>query len=184
MHAEPARDRHRIDEPREHRPARVAEVVALGEHEPRHPLGRIAFGRARELLRAEAGAIDHRVDARADCGSAPPKCASQPPPDGHQPLDRRVERDDAAAILKVAAQRQHEAVAVDDAGLRRAHRATQASAGSSLLAAAPSMSSTPSTPLICACLRIASSRSISSSLVATTSLPHLRCGTPWEAQNS
>ena len=39
----------------------------------------------------------------------------------HQPLDRRVERDHAAAVLEIAAQRQHVAVAVDDAGLRRAH---------------------------------------------------------------
>ena len=36
MHAEPAVDRRRIDQPRKDRPAGKAEIIALGEHERRH----------------------------------------------------------------------------------------------------------------------------------------------------
>ena len=41
---------------------------------------------------------------------------------GGEPLDRRVERQHAAAVFEVALERQHVAVAVDDAGLRRMER--------------------------------------------------------------
>ena len=51
-------------------------------------------------------------------------------------------------------------------------------------AAAPSIIAKPSTPLASPCLRIASIFATSASSVATISLPHLRCGTPCEAQNS
>src|SRR5207253_7903335 len=37
-------------------------------------------------------------------------------------INARVEGRNAAVILKIAAQRQHETVAVDNAGFRRAHR--------------------------------------------------------------
>ena len=62
--------------------------------------------------------------------------------------------------------------------------ATQFRAGSMARAAAPSIMVKPSTPLIAPCLRIASTLATSVSSVATISLPHLRCGTPCEAQNS
>ena len=62
--------------------------------------------------------------------------------------------------------------------------ATQASAGSIARAAAPSIMAKPSTPLALPCLRMASILATSASSVATISLPHLRCGTPCEAQNS
>ena len=39
-----------------------------------------------------------------------------------------------------------------------------------------------STPLACACARIACSRSVSPGFVATISLPQFRCGTPCSAQ--
>ena len=51
-------------------------------------------------------------------------------------------------------------------------------------AALPPIISTPSTPLLCACAMMVSTLASSASLVATTSLPHLRWPTPWEAQNS
>ena len=62
--------------------------------------------------------------------------------------------------------------------------ATQCTCGSMARAAAPSIMAKPSTPLISPCLRIAVIFATSASSVATISLPHLRCGTPWEAQNS
>ena len=62
--------------------------------------------------------------------------------------------------------------------------ATQASSGSMARAAAPSSIAKPSTPLAWPCLRIASIFATSASSVATISLPHLRCGTPCEAQNA
>ena len=62
--------------------------------------------------------------------------------------------------------------------------AAQESAGSRRRAAAPSISSSPSTPLARPWAWSAASPATSLSCVATMSLPHLRCGTPWEAQNS
>ena len=113
-------DGHRIDQPREYRPAGIAEIISLGEHQPRHPLLRIALGRVRELLRAEAGRVDDGIDRdRLRIGAAEihvPAIRRL-----HHPLDRRVERDHAAVVFEIAAQRQHVAMAVDDAGLRREH---------------------------------------------------------------
>ena len=51
------------------------------------------------------------------------------------------------AILDVALQRQHVAVAVDDAGLGEWNAATHAIAGSIRIASAPSSMRRPSTPL-------------------------------------
>jgi hypothetical protein len=51
-------------------------------------------------------------------------------------------------------------------------------------AALPPIISAPSTPLIWACARMVSTLANSAGLVATTSLPHLRCGTLCEAQNA
>ena len=64
VHPESARHRHRINQPREHRPAGEAEIVALGEHEAWHPLGRVPFGRQRQALGAEPGAVDDRIEAQ------------------------------------------------------------------------------------------------------------------------
>ena len=54
---------------------------------------------------------------------APPKATCHCPPLRLAPVDLRVEGDGAARVLEIAAQRQHVAVAVDDAGLRRMQRA-------------------------------------------------------------
>src|SRR5215813_2043004 len=62
VHPQPARHRHRIDEPREHRAAGEGEIIALGEHQPRHPFGRIALGGPRQALGAEPGTIDHCIE--------------------------------------------------------------------------------------------------------------------------
>ena len=62
VHAEPAVDRRRIDEPRKHRPAGKAEIVALGEDEAGHLVGRIALDAAGKRLSAEARGIHHGVE--------------------------------------------------------------------------------------------------------------------------
>ena len=121
VHAEPARYGHRIDQPGKHRPAGIAEIAPLAEEQPRHPLGRIALGRTAELLGAEPGGVDDGIDGdRCRIGAAEMRLPSAGRP--HEALDRRVERDHAAAILEVALEREHVAMAVDDAGFRRIHR--------------------------------------------------------------
>src|SRR5436853_7106738 len=55
-------------------------------------------------------------------GSAPPKTGLPARGGPHDALDRRIEGDDAAAILEVALQRQHVAMAVDDPRLGRVKR--------------------------------------------------------------
>ena len=107
MRAEPALDRRGIDQLRERRPAGEAEVVALREHETRDARLRISLGRARDPLRAKPGRIDHRIDGDVPA-SAPPKGLPILPP-LLQPFNRCVERDHAAAIFKVAFEREHEA---------------------------------------------------------------------------
>jgi hypothetical protein len=73
---------------------------------------------ARELLRTEAGAIDHRIkDDRLSTETSLPSAR-----DLSEAINARVEGNNAAVILKIAAQRQHETMAVDNAGFRRAHR--------------------------------------------------------------
>ena len=62
VHAEPAVDRRRIDEPRKHRPAGKAEIIALGEDEAGHLVGRIALDAAGKRLSAEARGIHHGVE--------------------------------------------------------------------------------------------------------------------------
>ncbi len=62
--------------------------------------------------------------------------------------------------------------------------AVQASAGSIARASAAVSSRMPSTPFASARALIAARRPLSSSDVATISLPQLRCGTPRAAQNS
>src|SRR5262249_10703945 len=74
-----------------------------------------------QALRAEPGAIDHGIEAEplrlAARERSVPATRSR-----LEALDRARERHHAAAIFKIAAQRQHEAVAIDDAGFRRVHR--------------------------------------------------------------
>ncbi len=62
--------------------------------------------------------------------------------------------------------------------------AVQVSAGSASRAAAPVSISSPSTPFFSPSDAICSILAVSASLVATISLPHLRCGTPWLSQKA
>src|SRR5262249_54944410 len=183
MHAESARHRHGINKPRERCPAGKTEIISLGQQEPRHALGWIALRRARQPLGAAAGTIAHRIEAEplrlATADRGLPAAAR-----GAQPLDRTIECDHAAPVFEVAVQRQHVAVTVDNAGFRRVHRGNAGKRRLETLGRSGVNDLDPSTPLSCACLYTASNRSISPPLVATTSLPHLRCGTPCETPNS
>ena len=119
------------------------------------------------MQRHRRGAADLELDA------------VRPGPGAQQ---RRVEGAGGAGGFRVALQRQHEGVAVDDAGggrqqrrvaaQRRLHRARG-------LAGEDCMSSTP---LASACALIDCSFSVSDGVVATISLPQLRCGTPCSRQ--
>ena len=116
--AKPAIDRGRVDQVPEGRPAGAAEIVAAGEHEGRHPLGRIARGGAGERLRPEACGIHHRIAGKF-AGRRPAEARDPAPLRPRQGLHRRVEGEHPAAILDVAEQRQHQAVAVHDPRPRR-----------------------------------------------------------------
>ena len=118
MHAEPAIDRRRIDQPREDRPSGEGEIVAFGKHERRHFLGRVILDLPRQRLRAEPGGIHHRIEFHGAGVAAAELHFPVRRRVGHA-LDRRFERDAAAAIFQFAPQRQHVAVTVDDAGFRR-----------------------------------------------------------------
>ena len=117
MHAEPAIDRRRVNQPRKHRLSGKAEIVALGENERRHLVGRVTFDAARQRLRAKAGRIDHCVESHRARIAAAELHLPLRRYEGHA-LDRRLERDRAAAILQFAPQRQHVAMAVEHAGFR------------------------------------------------------------------
>src|SRR6202011_5898910 len=89
--------------------------------EPRDTLGRIARRGAGKALRSEAGAIDDGIEQdRLRIAAAEKNLPSA----GRrtEALDRGVKRDDPAVVLEVSAQRQHEAMTIDDAGFQRAHR--------------------------------------------------------------
>ena len=116
MGAEAAVHGRGVDEPREGRAADAAEIVALGVHELRDALGRIALGRPRQRLGAERRRVDDGVEgdlagvvrqSRVPLAVAP-----------RQALDAGVEGKRPAGVLEVALERQHERVAVDDPGLR------------------------------------------------------------------
>ena len=145
MHAEPARHRHRIDQPRKRRPAGEAEIVALGRG-PAAARARPDSPRSRAPSRwAPRPAELITASTVIDCGSAPPKWTSHPP--GictrrsigvlNATTPPRSSRSPCSASMK----RWLSMMPVS--GERIA--ATQASSGSSRLAAAPSMISTPST---------------------------------------
>jgi hypothetical protein len=73
-------------------------------------------------LRAKTGRVDHRVKLNNARIAAAELHLPLPRLKAH-PLDRRFERDHAAAIFQFAPQRTHVSVAVDDAGFRRKQRA-------------------------------------------------------------
>ena len=84
----------------------------------RHAVLRVVFGCKREPLRAVAGSVHHGIDVNRIRLS--PDEMNLPAGAGpHHPFDRRIERDGAATILDITPQREHEAVAVDDACLCR-----------------------------------------------------------------
>ena len=86
----------------------------------RHPVGQEAFRRARQLLRAKASSVHHGVEpyrfgVRPAKMRLPPACVCASK--RHQSFNPCIKGDSAAVILQIAAQREHEAVAVDDPGL-------------------------------------------------------------------
>jgi hypothetical protein len=66
-------------------------------------------------------AIDHGVSVH-DAGIASAETHLPAAAFRREPLDRRLECNDAAGIFEIALQRQHEGMPVDDAGLRRIER--------------------------------------------------------------
>ena len=137
------------------------------------------------MLRATAGApepggIDQEVGSRAHrLVAADVELETRRRPARQQ---RRVEREQRAGVLGVALQRQHEGMAVDDAGRRRQQRRAQFSAGSSARAASPDKDLEVGDAVGPAWARIDCSFSVSAGVVATISLPQLRCGTPCSPQ--
>ena len=117
----PASSGHRIDQAAERPRAGQREVVALAEIRRRHELGVEALKTPRHGRRVQAGAVDHgagqegdrlgAADLELDAVSGDPAA-----------LDRRIEREQRAMVLGIALQREHQAVAVDDAGGRREQR--------------------------------------------------------------
>src|SRR5260370_29019764 len=81
----------------------------------------MALGRPRRARSREAGAIDDRIEAEP-LRLAPADRGLPATAHGPQPLDRAIECDHAATIFETAAQRQHVAVTVDNAGFWRVHR--------------------------------------------------------------
>jgi hypothetical protein len=94
----------------------------LASTSPRHPLGRIALGRARQALRAEASAVDHGIEAEPLRLAARERGVPAAARRGLEALDQALESHHAAAIFEIAAQREHKVVAIDDTGFRRMHR--------------------------------------------------------------
>ena len=122
MHAETARHRHRIDQPRERRAAGQREVVALGVIRGRDAIRRHAGDAAREAGRMQAGGVHQQPAAqrhRIGAADIDLHAASHGAPAGHRTEEHRHR----AGILRIALQRQHVGVAVDDAGDRRQQRA-------------------------------------------------------------
>ena len=93
-------------------------------------------------------------------------------------LDSGFERDHATAILEVAPQRQHEAMAVDDAGFRRPQRADAGQFGlhGARGVAADHLGTFDAVPL--GLRPDGLDLGEFGSLVATMSLPHFLCATP------
>src|ERR1700722_18112170 len=139
MHAEAACGRHRIDEAGEGRAPAQGKVIALGEMQWRALGGRPADNRARERLRAEPGGVyDHTGGDPHGRGAA--GFDDKPSLNGATGEDWRSERDRGAMGLRVAPERQHEGVAVDNAGRGRQQRTLHGQRGlesARLLAAEP-----------------------------------------------
>src|SRR5260370_15904740 len=81
----------------------------------------MALGRPRQARSAAAGELDDRIEAEP-LRLAPADRGLPATAHGPQPLDRAIECDHAATIFETAAQRQHVAVTVDNAGFWRVHR--------------------------------------------------------------
>src|SRR5215469_10144973 len=114
VHAQAAGLRDRIDEVFERRLPLQHVIVALGVEGWRNAPLRNACDVPRQLLSVQAGAVDYdlRRELRSLVGAdfEPNGVAAAVPP-----RHRRVACDDAAGVLEIPPQREHEAVAVDDA---------------------------------------------------------------------
>ena len=122
MHAQPMRLRRGIDQAPERRAPAQREIIALGVARAGHERGIEALDGERDFAGREARAIDER--ARRDfrrLGAAGAHPHSTLPRRGGD--ERRAKREDGAVILRLALQREHEGVAVEDAGLGREQRA-------------------------------------------------------------
>src|SRR5438132_619678 len=82
--------------------------------------GSVSFGRACDRLRAKARAVHDRVD-RDGAGLGPAEMHLPAAIRAGEAFDLGVEGEHAARLLEVALEREHEGVAVDDAGLRAVH---------------------------------------------------------------
>ena len=110
-----------VHEAREGRAPGEAEVIALAVVARRDSPGRESGEAARDGRRKKAGAVDHRAGAQAHRFGAPDfeLDAFLRDPSSQ---DRAAEGERRAAVLGLAAQGQHESVAVDDSGGRRLQR--------------------------------------------------------------
>src|SRR5437764_4536522 len=101
----------------------AAEIVSLSKNPARQPLGGIALRLAREPLRSQSRAVDDRVEVHGLAAIASIAAKEREPSilRLREPMDARIESDHAAAVLKVAPQRQHEAMAVHHTGFGRMH---------------------------------------------------------------
>ena len=123
MHAEAASLGHGIDEAREGRAPEELEIIALGVAQGRDRLARQAVDRGGERLGVEAGAVHKKprceprhLPLRGDFDDEP--VLVDPPA-----RDAAAEGDRRSVRLRIAEQRQHEGVAVENAGRGRQERA-------------------------------------------------------------
>ena len=122
MGAEPARHRHRVDQPGKRVAAGQGEVIALGVIGGGHAAGSACRPGRAASFGACSPAEFTRLRQRSAIGSAPPTSMLDAGLRHPAAQHRGVEDEDGAGILGIALQRQHIGMAVDDAGRGREQR--------------------------------------------------------------